>query len=366
MGFSAVVAPFTDNTALFNAKMKMICAKRKKQFKENGVAEEGSEKRDRALEEASMTDKFKKTNWSLYLVDGKQILENISLLKKLALDNRTNYLASSGFYFPLSKADEARDVYSCLDRKKLDAETDIGLKKCQQLIESLRKRVGDDKLLRIEDEREVIKGVLVILDIYLNRVRGDIINMRESFNSKFKKAKQYGSYSGVIKMNKSAFENVFEQFKKEELSQILPKNQYKPSFNNYNELRERKSGTKPIISVTYNPEDEKVMCGSSEELRMENQMFYKKLTHKNEEIEMITSQFAEIDKLHQTFKDKVLNQDEQIEVVQQNTEFTEINMIEANDLIRKALQNNASRRVIFMFCILVLTLTIGFLNWFNP
>uniref|UniRef100_A0A914Q278 Syntaxin-18 n=1 Tax=Panagrolaimus davidi TaxID=227884 RepID=A0A914Q278_9BILA len=102
------------------------------------------------------------------------------------------------------------------------------------------------------------------------------------------------------------------------------------------------------------------------QLLAENEELFIRFARTNTEIEKIESQMTEIKKLQDTFAEKVLEQEQEIEQIHVTTTHTLDNLEAANDFIRQAIQNSASRRVIMLFCLIVLTFTLLFLDWYNP
>uniref|UniRef100_A0A0N5ANX7 t-SNARE coiled-coil homology domain-containing protein n=1 Tax=Syphacia muris TaxID=451379 RepID=A0A0N5ANX7_9BILA len=103
-----------------------------------------------------------------------------------------------------------------------------------------------------------------------------------------------------------------------------------------------------------------------QQLLLENERFYAKVMHTDSDIQKIEKQLNEIYKLQESFAEKVLEQGKDIEYVNQETVTTVENICEGNEQIRGAIQNMASRRVILLFCLIALTFTLLFLDWYNP
>lgn len=101
-------------------------------------------------------------------------------------------------------------------------------------------------------------------------------------------------------------------------------------------------------------------------LLKENNRMYEKFSQRSNEIELIEAQFAEVQKLQQTFAEKVVEQERDIEIIHEKTIYTLENMDQANEFITKAIKNSASRRVIALFCLIVLTMVLLFIDWYNP
>lgn len=351
MTYNPNVIPVTDNTHLFKARIKMIRAK---------------DKEDSEKEKGEKTNNSKNNKLSLYINEAKEILKHITLLKTLALNNRYSYIASSGFYFPVSGKDVVKMSFDEKQRKKLDAASDDGLEDCQKLIENFGKQINADSFLK-NIEKEMIENIFVSMDSYLNTVRREIMEMREKYNEKAKRAKFLGCYSNFVKMDqdgyRKAFKDINEKYSQSDNILIVPENKIR--------FRKTAKEDKPLKKNNYYlDEDNKVEDEENSEIPQqvlkEQEKFYQKLTNKNEEIEVLSRQFAEIEKLQHKFLEKALEQEKNIEVIHEKVELTEVNLKVANNFIKNALENTATKRVIYMFCIIVLTLSLLFLDWYNP
>ncbi|VDN28612.1 unnamed protein product [Gongylonema pulchrum] len=102
------------------------------------------------------------------------------------------------------------------------------------------------------------------------------------------------------------------------------------------------------------------------QLLAENERLYSKSLQVDNDIQKLESQMTELHRLQETFAEKVTEQDKDICFVNETTILTAENIRVGNEQIRLAIQNMASRRVIFLFCIIVLTFTLLFLDWYNP
>ena len=63
---------------------------------------------------------------------------------------------------------------------------------------------------------------------------------------------------------------------------------------------------------------------------------------------------------------QVLEQDKDVEFINEAAVNTVENIRAGNEQIREAIQNIASRRVVILFCLIALTFTLLFLDWYNP
>lgn len=86
----------------------------------------------------------------------------------------------------------------------------------------------------------------------------------------------------------------------------------------------------------------------------------------DDEIEKLEQQISEIQSLASVFSEKIMDQERDIDLINDLALHTSENLIDGNEWIRKAITNSAFQRVWFLFCIVVLTFTLLFLDWYNP
>lgn len=87
---------------------------------------------------------------------------------------------------------------------------------------------------------------------------------------------------------------------------------------------------------------------------------------RDDEIEKLEQQISEIQSLSSVFSEKIMDQERDIDLINDLALHTSENLVDGNEWIRKAITNSALRRVILLFCIVVLTFTLLFLDWYNP
>lgn len=102
------------------------------------------------------------------------------------------------------------------------------------------------------------------------------------------------------------------------------------------------------------------------QLQEENDKLFKKYTSTQDTVNSLESQIFEIQRLQETFADKVFDQEKEIDILNEVAVATTENIRDGNEWIRQAISNSAGRRVVLLFCIVVLTFTLLFLDWYNP
>ncbi|CAL2045478.1 unnamed protein product [Caenorhabditis brenneri] len=87
---------------------------------------------------------------------------------------------------------------------------------------------------------------------------------------------------------------------------------------------------------------------------------------RDDEVEKLEQQISEIQSLSSVFSEKIMDQERDIDLINDLALHTSENLVDGNEWIRKAITNSALRRVILLFCIVVLSFTLLFLDWYNP
>ncbi|VDL72964.1 unnamed protein product [Nippostrongylus brasiliensis] len=98
----------------------------------------------------------------------------------------------------------------------------------------------------------------------------------------------------------------------------------------------------------------------------ENERILDRFSHMHAQIEGLETQITEIQRLQETFAEKIMDQEKDIELINETALHTSANLIDGNEWIRQAISNSAGRRVVVLFCIIVITFTLLFLDWYNP
>uniref|UniRef100_A0A0B6YPK6 Syntaxin-18 n=1 Tax=Arion vulgaris TaxID=1028688 RepID=A0A0B6YPK6_9EUPU len=107
---------------------------------------------------------------------------------------------------------------------------------------------------------------------------------------------------------------------------------------------------------------------SPEEAQMfeeENKTLYEEMNSMVEEVRQIEGQVVEIAKLQEIFTEKILEQDVQINTISSAVVGTTENIIDANEEIREAIKKKAEFRVYILFFLVVCSLSLLFLDWYN-
>jgi len=107
---------------------------------------------------------------------------------------------------------------------------------------------------------------------------------------------------------------------------------------------------------------------SAEELQIfeeENSLLLQSLRTTSDEVEQIESSIVQIAQLQEIFTEKVLLQDTEISQISNVVIGTTENIKGGNEQLRQAIQQNADFRAWVLFFIIVMSLSLLFLDWYN-
>lgn len=278
------------------------------------------------------------------------------------------------------------------------------MRQCGKLIKSLKQQVENDQNLRQEDEMKHLKMVIQLLSVYLKDVCKIVAQLREIHLKKTQNLQRICRLANLVDLYQTNLtkvkeederlakraENLAAELERTNLESFEEKwetlndfDENKPLLKKSKNFRSaspelfdgpRRRGKKIQEKMTeldreiqsFSPEMLKLTEKEQEQLLAENQELFFKFSKTNNEIQKIENQMHEINRLQNTFAEKILQQEIEIEQINVKTIHTLDNLEAANDFIRKAIQNSASRRVIMLFCLIVLTFTLLFLDWYNP
>ncbi|PAA64125.1 hypothetical protein BOX15_Mlig003395g1, partial [Macrostomum lignano] len=101
------------------------------------------------------------------------------------------------------------------------------------------------------------------------------------------------------------------------------------------------------------------------ELQQESIAMLNELTALSGDVKQVESQLTQIASLQRQFGERVLEQEGQIDHIHVETVSSVENVRYGNEQLRKAMQNKASLRFWLLFYLIVTSLTLWFLDWYN-
>eukprot|EP00800_Vazella_pourtalesii_P022258 TRINITY_DN8615_c0_g1_i1.p1 TRINITY_DN8615_c0_g1~~TRINITY_DN8615_c0_g1_i1.p1 ORF type:complete len:316 (-),score=39.28 TRINITY_DN8615_c0_g1_i1:94-1041(-) len=100
-------------------------------------------------------------------------------------------------------------------------------------------------------------------------------------------------------------------------------------------------------------------------LVQENVQLVREMKREYNEIQSIQTKLTEISQLQHIFAEEVLKQKEELEVIADMTEISALNISEGNKNIRKAIQKQFTSDGIVLFIIIMFTIALWFLDWYQ-
>ncbi|RXG52563.1 Syntaxin-18 [Armadillidium vulgare] len=101
-------------------------------------------------------------------------------------------------------------------------------------------------------------------------------------------------------------------------------------------------------------------------LEKENALLFNELQSNQEEVKLITKQVVELSRMQDLFTENVEIQSQQIDEIHETILHATDNVQRGNEQVREAMRKDAGFRVWIMFFLIVMSLTILFLDWYNP
>jgi len=386
------IAVFRDNTALFRARIKALKLRQddttRKRLRSTSLVESSEEQKllpqidqkpipptDEEPEPAVISP-----NFPLYTAHARQICQHIRELADLVLERRKSYLLTSVNVYGHD------NFMTDDDRRQFDSDTDLAMKQCSRLVRNLEFQLDNDPSLRKDDEYPHLKAVTLLLNVYLKNVCKIVSELRAVHLKKTQYLNKICRLGNLVdmcgsKINKievpklnvpKKMENV-ETKRENDIGEIFRSKQFEGEHRTLESRSLQQESADPVFTEPQVIEDDEsevqdIDLNQSEQaqLSIENQHLFERFIQRNSEIEQLEGQFSELQKLQQTFVEKVVEQEKDIEIIHEKTIHTLDNLDQANDFIREAIKNSASRRVIALFCLIVLTFTLLFLDWYNP
>ncbi|KAI6213849.1 hypothetical protein M3Y94_00200300 [Aphelenchoides besseyi] len=372
---------FTDNTALFRARVKAIKLRQSTAAKQRSKSPSESDSITEKTNDNVVTETPKveeeetvlvSANFHLYTAHARQIGQHIRELADLVVERRKSYLLST------VSAYGHDELMSDADRRHFDSDTDLAMRQCSKLVRNLEFQVDNDPSLRKDDEHPHLKAVTLLLNVYLKNVCKIVSEIRALYLKKSQHLNRICRLGNLVNMYAPKIEGLRAgvEAKREELKrrQLEMERQLKQEHTHPSEpesigpkkredrtlekkMEPKKRNQMPVVDVSHfddeqNENEEPTTALNSTEqaqLTIENQQLLERLVQRNSEIEQIESQFSELQKLQQTFVEKIVEQEKDIEIIHQKTIHTLDNLDQANQFIRDAIKNSASRRVIALF-----------------
>lgn len=300
----------------------------------------------------------------------KQIRFQITQLKNLLVENRAAYMQ---FAYHLKNSaqmtDEERDI--------IDRESENIIRMCTDMLNDFKAECRKTK--RSKQMTEFMDLVMEALSSYMNAVH-HIANEQRQFRIQ----RELETYK-FLKLNSD----------KKSLSAIPPKLlAADPPINGLDKRRHKgehkrsapldddelddfadhiEASRAKVISQDEELDNSSFFLEEEEELspediqifESENKQLYNEMKGLSEEVEQIEKKVGDIAYLQGIFTEKISQQKTDIERIADTVVGATENVKDANEQIKQAIQRNAGLRVWVLFFLIVMSLTLLFLDWYN-
>ncbi|XP_001849452.2 syntaxin-18 [Culex quinquefasciatus] len=300
----------------------------------------------------------------------KKIRFQITQLKNLLVENRAAYMQFA--YHLKSSAqmtDEERDV--------IDRESENIIRICTNMLNDFKTECRTAK--RSKQMTEFMDLVIDALSAYMSAVH-HIANEQKQFRIqreletyKFLKldADNRSRSSALSKLSSPLdIRNGQDKHRKENGGRRTPAqtDDDTDEFSEYLEGSRAKviSQDEELANSSSFLEDEEEL--SPEDIQIfesENVQLYNELKGLSEEVEQIEKNVVDIAHLQEIFTEKISLQKTDIDRIANIVVGTTENVKDANEQIKQAIQRNAGLRVWVLFFLIVMSLTLLFLDWYN-
>jgi len=328
-------------------------------------------------------------------------MTDILEMKNLILDKRKDYIFCSNYY---SLYGTQCNYMSDADKQTFDREVDLAVKQIRKLIKELEMQLGKDQYLR-QDELKHFKLVVYFLNLNLKDTWAQISQLRLIHLKKSQHIRKICRLANLVEMYETKIGAAYQDEDALKTEYIKKLAAYAPlsgenkesdgwewnddnwSIGRDNEENKENAARKidrypdPEANMQYQDcsfsnhgeirigaetRDDGLSKSEQMQLVTENEELFERFAHNNSELERIESNLSEIQRLQNTFAEKIIEQEHDIDSVHIHSITALDNLDVANQFIREAIKNQANRRVIALFCLIVLTFTLLFLDWYNP
>ncbi|CAH8565495.1 unnamed protein product [Heterobilharzia americana] len=136
----------------------------------------------------------------------------------------------------------------------------------------------------------------------------------------------------------------------------------------------RKRGYPHIESINYRKSQHKLPTEEVENLNenelrtleVENRMLYEQFTQEKDELHLVAKNISEIGRLNQTLSEHLAEQLETTEKISDSSVTATEYIRQGNELLREAINSKANIQFWILFILIILTLSLHFLDWFYP
>ncbi|KAK3789023.1 hypothetical protein RRG08_008346 [Elysia crispata] len=311
--------------------------------------------RNKALSEINneelLTQTASKKEKSDFELKAKELVKTISKLRDFLLQHRKEYV-SSGSLLSIKGSG-----LSEAERDQIDNDAQEIMKTCKQTI--IMFRVEADRQKALPQVKEHRNAVMILIEVYLKAI------CKIYSEQKAVRVKRVVDKKRISKLEPERKHNQFtrKQLKKD-LGMNAGSQSDKENIIPGNDRSQEAQVALEEARVVEN-EDDQITAEEAQMFELENKSLYDELNSMVQEVRQIEGQVVEIAKLQEIFTEKILEQDVQINNISNTVVGTTENIKDANEEIREAIKKKAEFRVWILFFLLVCSLSLLFLDWYN-
>ncbi|XP_055625527.1 syntaxin-18 isoform X2 [Toxorhynchites rutilus septentrionalis] len=259
-------------------------------------------------------------------------------------------------------SDEERDV--------IDRESDTIIRVCTETINDFKTECRKSK--QSKQMTEFMELVIEALSNYMHAVH-HIANEQRQFRIQ----RELESYK-FLKLNsdRKSFRMIPPKIENEKPNDILKDNSVESEPSSPDDDDDNltvKNLDNSRVSFVSQDEERSLILEDDEELspediqifESENVQLYNELKGLSEEVEQIERNVVDIAHLQEIFTEKISLQKIDIDRISNTVVGATENVKDANEQIKQAIQRNAGLRVWVLFFLIVMSLTLLFLDWYN-
>ncbi|XP_005102139.1 syntaxin-18 [Aplysia californica] len=306
------------------------------------------------------TNILAKKHESAFESKAKNLVKTITKLRDFLLENRKSYVNSGSLLSAQGSG------MSESERDQIDNDAQEIIKSCRDTIVVFR--VETDKQKVHPQVKEHRHAVMILVDSYLKAI------CKVYSEQKAVRVKRVVDRKRISKLEP---ERKYNHLSRQQLKKNLnidqdstEKENVDPSENSGSEIapvqERRKQQPAPLFdeAPSYN-EEEEISPEEAQLFEQENKALYEEMNSMAEEVKHIEGQVVEIAKLQEIFTEKILEQDVQMNQISTTVVGTTENIKDANEEIREAIKKKAEFRVWILFFLVVCSLSLLFLDWYN-
>ncbi|RUS78193.1 hypothetical protein EGW08_014052 [Elysia chlorotica] len=302
-------------------------------------------------EEVSTQAAMKKEK-SDFELKAKELVKTISKLRDFLLQHRKEYVSSGSLLSVKGSG------LSEAERDQIDNDAQEIMKTCKQTIVMFR--VEADRQKALPQVKEHRNAVMILIEAYLKAI------CKIYSEQKAVRVKRVVDKKRISKLEPERKHNQFtrKQLKKD-LGMSDRSQSDKENIMPGNDISSQASKVALEEAHVVENEDDQITAEEAQMFELENKTLYDEMNSMVQEVRQIEGQVVEIAKLQEIFTEKILEQDVQINSISDSVVGTTENIKDANEEIREAMKKKAEFRVWVLFFLLVCSLSLLFLDWYN-